>query len=378
MQQTGRGLHVPRVDLPGAAHLLLADNVVHLDEAKAVFETMLEGWGRQQQSRMLSADTIDARLGLVQRFHEFTGTLPWQWRPTDIEDWTSSLLSGDKPCAHSTIRGYQNGIRLFMEYLTDQRYSWGEECQRRFGEHPVQICHEWNTVEHLSEFEARPSVRPLTYDELQAFFDRCDERVAEIRKRKRKGSLAALRDAQMFKTIYAWGLRRNEAVKLDLVDLRANPHAPRWGKYGALHVRYGKAVKGSAPRRRTALSIPDMDWAIEGLQHYVEEIRPAFDPDLHPALWITERRSRVAVTYLDNRFGEIRDEAGLPPELHLHCLRHSYVTHLIELGYDERFVQEQVGHSYASTTAIYAGVSGDYKSNVLARALDRVYGKEKS
>ena len=49
---------MPRVDLPGAAHLLLAGNVVHLDEAKAVF------------------DTIDARLGLVQRFHEFTGTPP--------------------------------------------------------------------------------------------------------------------------------------------------------------------------------------------------------------------------------------------------------------------------------------------------------------
>lgn len=57
----------------------------------------------------------------------------------------------------------------------------------------------------------------------------------------------------------------------------------------------------------------------------------------------------------------------------MHCLRHSYVTHLIEFGYDERFVQEQVGHAYASTTAIYAGVSGDYKNQAMARALSRVY-----
>ena len=31
----------------------------------------------------------------------------------------------------------------------------------------------------------------------------------------------------------------------------------------------------------------------------------------------------------------------------------SYITHLIEFGYPERFAQDQAGHSYASTTAIY-------------------------
>jgi len=36
----------------------------------------------------------------------------------------------------------------------------------------------------------------------------------------------------------------------------------------------------------------------------------------------------------------------------LHSLRHSYITHLIEDGYDPLFVQ-QVGHCYASTTALY-------------------------
>jgi integrase/recombinase XerC len=366
---------VPRVNLPGAAHLVLEANVVHLDEAPAVFAKMLEGWMRQQQSRMLSAGTVDGRIGLIQRFREFAGTYPWQWTPSDVEDWTSLLISGDDPCSHSTIRSYQGALRLFMEYLTDTRYSWAEVCEQRFGEYPVQICHEWNTVEHLVEFEGRPDVRPLTYEELQRFFDRCDARVDEIRQRKRKGSLAALRDAQLFKTIYAWGLRRQEAVRLDIVDLRANPYATDWGSYGSLHVRYGKASKGSPPKRRSVLSLPDFDWAIEGLREYVSQVRPAFEPDQHPALWVTERRTRVAVSYLDGRFTEIRDEAGLPPELHLHCLRHSYVTHLIELGYDERFVQVQVGHAYASTTAIYAGVSGDYKNGVLARALERVYGK---
>jgi len=44
---------------------------------------------------------------------------------------------------------------------------------------------------------------------------------------------------------------------------------------------------------------------------------------------------------------------GWTPALDLHCLRHSYITHLIEFGYPERFAQDQAGRSYASTTAIY-------------------------
>lgn len=132
---------------------------------------MLEGWRRQQLGRMLSADTIDGRLGLIRRFMEFAGTYPWQWKSSDVEDWTSSLLSGEKPCAHSTIRSYKNALRLFMEFLTDRRYGWEEECTSRFGDHPVQICHEWNTVEHLSEFEGRPTVRPLTYEELELTYE---------------------------------------------------------------------------------------------------------------------------------------------------------------------------------------------------------------
>jgi len=71
----------------------------------------------------------------------------------------------------------------------------------------------------------------------------------------------------------------------------------------------------------------------------VEQARPLFDPADHPALWMTERISRVSVRYFDARFAEIRDLLGLDSALSLHCLRHSYVTHLVEFGYPERFVQ---------------------------------------
>lgn len=46
------------------------------------------------------------------------------------------------------------------------------------------------------------------------------------------------------------------------------------------------------------------------------------------------------------------------------------MTHLIEDGFDPLFVQQQVGHSYASTTALYTSVSSDFRNRVLRQALD--------
>ena len=60
----------------------------------------------------------------------------------------------------------------------------------------------------------------------------------------------------------------------------------------------------------------------------------------------------------------------MEPGLDFHSLRRSYVTHLIEDGWDPRFVQEQVGHDHASTTSIYTCVSSDFRTRTLRRVLD--------
>ena len=59
----------------------------------------------------------------------------------------------------------------------------------------------------------------------------------------------------------------------------------------------------------------------------------------------------------------------LSKELGLHCLRHSYVTHLIEAGYDPAFVQTQVGHAHASTTGLYTSVSSDFKQKTIQQMI---------
>ena len=72
--------------LPGAAALSLVGGVSLLHPEDQVFAAMLEGWGRQQQSRFLAPSTIAARRTLVERFARWTNEYPWQWRPADLAE----------------------------------------------------------------------------------------------------------------------------------------------------------------------------------------------------------------------------------------------------------------------------------------------------
>ncbi|MYR73667.1 MULTISPECIES: tyrosine-type recombinase/integrase [unclassified Streptomyces] len=337
---------------------------------------MKEGWARQQSARFLKSSTIDPRIRLLERFEEFTGLYPWQWSPADGEAFIAHLRSGEKSIQMSTARTYEVTIGLFLEYLLDTRYEWARVCEERFGEVPQVVFHEGNSVLHTVEYEGDPRRRPLTYDEVQALFDAADARPSKIRGQGRKGALCALRDAAVLKAVYAFGTRRTETSKLDLVDLRRSRKAPKYGAYGSLMVRFGKASKGAPPKRRTVLTVPEMDWTVDVLQDWVTEIRPQFSPGRHPALWVTERVGRLSPRSINEAFVAARRDADLDEDLDLHCLRHSYITHLTEFGYPARFVQEQVGHSHAGTTAIYMGVSNEYRNKLLEASMKNRLGDD--
>ncbi|HKT04635.1 MAG TPA: tyrosine-type recombinase/integrase [Rugosimonospora sp.] len=357
-------------DLPGAAHLVLAEGVVYLDPAPAVFEGMIEGWTRQQRTRFLKWDaTIKPRLSLVRRFAAFTNQYPWEWAAAEVEAFFNDILTKNPNFTVSAARQYQNSLRMFCDFITDARYGWPSTCVERFGRAPVQILHEGNSITHVVEFDGQPGRRPLTYEEVQALFDAADGLAEDKRARGRKGVLTAMRDSALLKAFYAYGLRRQEMCGLDLADFRHNPKAPGYGRYGALFVRFGKSSNGSPPKRRTVFTVPEMDWIVGVFDHYIMEVRPGFGVGNHPALWVTERCGRLSKRSANEAFEHAREAAGLPDELDLHSLRHSMVTHLVEFDYPERFVQDQAGHAVAATTAIYTGVSDEYRNRLLKKKL---------
>jgi integrase/recombinase XerC len=339
-----------RADLAGAAHLELVSGVVQLRPEDAMFEAMLSGWRAQQAARGLRDDTIGPRERLVRRFLDFTSEYPWAWSAGHMDEW-SLHMTAEQHLALSTIRSYQCSLRLFTEFLIDGRYGWSLACEQAFGpgQHPVAIAHEWNTIAHLNDYEGNPEARPFTREEVQRFLDYADEQVECAVKGRRKGALAAYRDATLFKVIYGWGLRRTETSKLDVVDFGRNAAAAEFGRYGMLSVRYGKAKKGQPPRRRSVAAV--MGWAVEAVADYVENVRPRFGCADHPALWVTERGGRVKPAEINARFVAYRDALGLPAALVVHSLRHSAVicTAISARGTTKSRVRSLVPHTPRGT-----------------------------
>ena len=163
---------------------------------------------------------------------------------------------------------------------------------------------------------------------------------------------------------------------LDVADFGSNPQAPEFRSFGVCYVRYGKGTHGSGPRGRTVLTV--MPWSTEVIAEWVEDVRPALKAGVSHALWPSERAPRIGEHHLNSRFASLRERLGLAPGMGMHCLRHSYVTHLIEDGWDALFVQQQVGHEYASTTAVYTSVSSDYRQRAVRAALDRIAAPARS
>jgi site-specific recombinase XerD len=350
----------------GSVASLAAGGVALLHPQEQVFAAMLTGWRNQQLARRLAFATVEQRERMVRAFAAHAQSYPWLWTAQLVDEWMTDLRAV-RGVRASTLRGYQIALRLFCSYATDSAYGWPVECEQRFGTHPVQVVHDWNSAVHVQDAESDPSRRAFTRTELQAFFDHADDQVAAIRSAGRKGWLPAFRDAALFKIAYAYGLRRNEVRMLDAADFGRNPHAVEFGDYGVCYVRHGKASKGSPPKRRSVLTV--LPWTVEVLTEWVEEVLPAFDCP-GPALWPTERADRLTLSPINHRFAAYRDALGLPAGLDFHSLRRSYVTHLIEDGWDALFVQNQVGHTHASTTSIYTCVSSDFRTRTLRTALD--------
>ncbi len=150
-----------------------------------------------------------------------------------------------------------------------------------------------------------------------------------------------LRDRAMLCIFYGCGLRRNEVVHLDINDIHFEK--------SVVHVRKGKGYKERM--------VPITKQSIEHLQNYLYDARPYFCNDKNEAFFVTHYGKRLGGTMMLRRLQQLiqltNNAALIQKDIHLHTLRHSIATHLLQNGMKLERIKEFLGHSSLESTQIY-------------------------
>src|ERR1700730_8488413 len=121
-----------------AARLRVVGSEAEESLARAVFESMLDGWRCQRLARNLAETSIEGGARIVRRFGKSVGSYPWQWTPADLERFMAELRR-EQGLVHTTVRNYALTIAAFQAFVCDPAYGFDRICLERFGTHPVQI-----------------------------------------------------------------------------------------------------------------------------------------------------------------------------------------------------------------------------------------------
>jgi integrase/recombinase XerC len=94
-----------------------------------------------------------------------------------------------------------------------------------------------------------------------------------------------------------------------------------------------------------------------------------------PALFVSNRGTRLTASQLRSRLKLRAVQAGLPTHVHPHMLRHSFASHLLQSSGDLRAVQELLGHANITTTQVYTRLDFGHLSKVYDAAHPRAKRK---
>lgn len=139
----------------------------------------------------------------------------------------------------------------------------------------------------------------------------------------------------LLKIAYGCGMRVSEIVNLKITDIDS----------GRMQIH----IKGAKGKKDRIVALPES--LLQPLRTYYKHYRPKvylFEGQYGGAYSI---RSAQAI------FKKALSTAKVNKKTGIHGLRHSYATHLMELGTDVRIIKDLLGHNHIKTTMIYTHVS---------------------
>jgi integrase/recombinase XerD len=216
----------------------------------------------------------------------------------------------------SYLNKHQQALKKFKEYLQNHNYK-GFNLHLKSEKQP--------TEEKLNI---------LTQSEIKALFNATKYSHSESRFR--------LRDKAILTILYSCGLRRTEAVSLDISDVFFDKER--------ILVRKGKNYKERfVPINRKNAEI---------LEDYIFEGRPEFyNSKDSEALFISQQGKRLNGMSFANRLKAIVQATNnkniVEKQITLHILRHSIATHLLQQEVPLESIKTFLGHSSLESTQIY-------------------------
>jgi len=175
------------------------------------------------------------------------------------------------------------------------------------------------------------------------------------------GDNFAARDRAGLELLYSTGMRVSELVACNLASLDFESEMVR--------------VKGKGNRERM---VPIGRQAIKTLRAYLPEREALLKNRLQQgkmidkeAVFLNNRGTRLTTRSVERMIAEYGRKAGIDKPVTPHVLRHSFATHLLEMGADMRSVQELLGHASLSTTQKYTHVDMVHLMKVYDKAHPR-------
>lgn len=233
-------------------------------------------------------------------------------------------------CKSSSVARKLSALRTFYRFLLKENFVKTD---------PVSLISMPKQGKHIPVF--------LTVDEVFTLLDEPGE----------KDSFA-VRDRAILELFYATGIRVAELCSLNL----------DWVDFGSGMV----TVTGKGNRQRL---VPMGDPALEMMTKYLPQRKQLTDARVKrghqpekKALFLNNRGGRLSARSVERMVQFYAVRAGISAKVTPHALRHSFATHLLEMGADLRSVQELLGHASLSTTQKYTHLNIDHLMDVYDRA----------
>jgi integrase/recombinase XerC len=207
-------------------------------------------------------------------------------------------------------------------------------------------------------FLAKAARTPKLERSLPLHLDRAEVDVlfAEAERRAAAGGFAEARDLAMLELFYSTGMRLAELAGLNNHDLDL--------------VSDQVKLRGKGKKERIVPVGMHATLAVRRYYRHRDALAPAGTSDRR-AVFVSRRGRRLTPRSVQLAIKRLLGTLTRGRELHVHSLRHSFATHLLDAGADLRAVQELLGHASLGTTQVYTHTSVERLKKVYHQAHPR-------